>query len=89
MPKVFISYSYDSDEHQRWVYELAAKLRNNGVDVIFDKFETRLGSDLSLFMEQGLNKSTRVICVCSDNYNKKPTLEVMGLGMKKELYHQI
>ena len=38
-PKVFISYSHDSPEHRRWVSELGAKLRRNGVDVILDQWD--------------------------------------------------
>lgn len=37
-PKVFISYSWDTengdDEHKKWVRDLATKLRSHGVDVI-------------------------------------------------------
>ncbi|MCG1012151.1 TIR domain-containing protein [Tepidanaerobacter sp. GT38] len=40
-PTVFISYSWDSEEHENWVAFLAAKLRENGVDATIDKFETQ------------------------------------------------
>ena len=30
-PKVFISYSHDSEEHKSWVLQLATRLRSNGV----------------------------------------------------------
>jgi len=40
-PTVFISYSWDSEEHENWVVFLAAKLRENGVDATIDKFETQ------------------------------------------------
>lgn len=85
MPKVFVSYSYDSGNHKKWVLELASKLRSNGVDVVFDQFETRLGSDLALFMEQGLNESARVICVCSELYNEKANSGVSGVGYEKRI----
>lgn len=88
MPKVFISYSYDNDEHKSWVYDFAYKLRDNGVDVIFDQFETRLGSDLPLFMEQGLSKSNRVICICSDLYNQKANSGKLGVGYEKRIICQ-
>ena len=44
-PKVLISYSDDTQEHKRWISELATKLRKNGYvdftdDTQFDaKFE--------------------------------------------------
>ena len=33
---MFISYSHDSQEHKKWVLELAYRLRNNGIDAILD-----------------------------------------------------
>lgn len=85
MPKVFISYSYDDEEHKKWVFDLACRLRTNGVDAIFDQFETRLGSDLALFMEQGLNASNRVICICSELYNQKANSGQSGVGYEKRI----
>lgn len=65
-PKVFFSYSHDSEEHISWVLQLATRLRSNGVDVILDRWNTKLGSDLASFMERGLSKSQRVVCICSE-----------------------
>lgn len=49
-PKVFISYSWDTEdrnqEHKKWVYYLATKLRYHGVDVTLDQFDLRFGDDL-------------------------------------------
>lgn len=49
-PKVFISYSWDTEgenlEHKKWVLDLATKLRFHGVDVTLDQFDLRLGDDL-------------------------------------------
>lgn len=82
-PIVFISYSHDGVEHSGWVLNLASQLRSNGVDVIFDGFETKIGSDLALFMEQGLNASHKVICICSDKYNEKANKGIAGVGYEK------
>jgi hypothetical protein len=46
IPKVFISYSHDSQEHKKWGLDLATRLRNNGVDAIIDQWELRAGDDL-------------------------------------------
>jgi len=35
-PKVFISYSHDSEEHKAWVADLARFLISNGIDVVID-----------------------------------------------------
>jgi hypothetical protein len=83
IPTVFISYSHDSDEHKAWVKRLALRLRSNGIDVILDQFNLRLGNDLPSFMEQGLSKSHRVLCICSDNYVRKANKPEGGTGYEK------
>jgi hypothetical protein len=35
-PKVFISYSHDSKEHNAWVADLTRFLVSNGIDVVID-----------------------------------------------------
>lgn len=83
-PKTFISYSHDNDEHKAWVEKLAIDLRQHmGVDVIFDQWDLRIGSDLSLFMEQGLNEATLIICICSDEYVRKSNEGIGGSGYEK------
>ena len=70
-PGVFISYSHDSDEHKAWVERLAFRLEKNGVHVILDQWDLALGSNLQLFINQGLSKSRRVLCICTDIYCEK------------------
>jgi len=84
-PKVFISYSHDSEEHKDWVLQLATRLRSNGVDVILDRWNLKLGSDVASFMERELSKSNRIICVCSDNYVKKVNEGKGGAGYEKQI----
>lgn len=84
-PQVFISYSHDDDAHKNWVVQLATRLRSNGVDVILDAWNTKLGSDLASFMEQGLSNSQRVICVCSSKYVAKANGGKGGAGYEKQI----
>lgn len=84
-PKVFISYSHDDENHKEWVLQLATRLRSNGVDVILDRWNIRLGSDLATFMEHGLSKSHRVICICSANYIVKANEGKGGAGYEKQI----
>jgi hypothetical protein len=79
IPSVFISYSHDSEEHKNWVLQLATRLRSNGVNVLLDRWNLKLGNDLASFMERGLSKSQRVVCVCSENYGKKSNERWGGL----------
>ncbi|WP_239772859.1 toll/interleukin-1 receptor domain-containing protein [Tenacibaculum finnmarkense] len=84
-PIVFISYSHDSEEHKNWVLQLATRLRSNGVDIILDRWNLKLGSDLASFMERGLSKSTRIVCICSDSYVKKANEGKGGAGYEKQI----
>ncbi len=84
-PSVFISYTHDSDEHKDWVLQLATRLRSNGVNVILDRWNLKLGSDLASFMERGLSKSQRVVCVCSSTYVKRANEGKGGAGYEKQI----
>ncbi|SIN64182.1 toll/interleukin-1 receptor domain-containing protein [Chitinophaga niabensis] len=81
IPIVFISYSWDSPEHEDWILNLATKLRENGVDAILDKWDIGfLGKLLPHFMETSIFKSHRVICVMTPNYKKKTENLTGGVG---------
>ena len=84
VPRVFISYSHDDENHKIWVKELATKLRINGIDAILDQF-TPLGTDLPLFMEQGLSESHKVLCICSNIYNGKANAGKSGVNYEKRI----
>ena len=82
-PKVFISYSHDSPEHRRWVSELGAKLRHNGVDAILDQWDLGPGDDVTQFMERGIIDSDRVLVVCTDQYVRKANAPEGGVGYER------
>ena len=84
-PKVFISYSHDSPEHKRWVSELAAKLRRNGIDAILDQWDLGLGDDVTVtrFMERGIVDANRVLVICTDKYVSKANAEEGGVGYER------
>lgn len=84
-PKVFVSYSHDSDEHKEWVYKLACRLTKSGVEAILDQWDLQLGSNLIRFMEIGLKNSDRVIVICTDNYNQKSNGGLGGVGYEKNI----
>ena len=71
IPKAFVSYSHDSQEHKKWVLDFATRLRNSGVDAILDQWELQPGDDLPHFMEKYLRTSDRVLMICTDQYVEK------------------
>ena len=78
--KVFISYSHDSPEHMKWVSELGAKLRRNGVDAIFDQWDLGPDDDVPLFIERGFKDSDKVLVICTDSYVTKANDGEDGIG---------
>lgn len=83
IPKAFISYSHDSQEHKKWVLELAIRLRNNGIDAIIDQFELKPGDDVPHFMETNLSSADKVIMICSERYVEKANKGEGGVGYEK------
>ncbi|MEL7195613.1 MAG: TIR domain-containing protein, partial [Bacteroidota bacterium] len=70
-PKVFISYSWDSEEHKAWVLALANRLRQDGVDVILDQFSLSAGQNLRIFMEDSVKKADKIILILTDEYKRR------------------
>ena len=69
-PSVFISYSWDSNEHCAWVKALAERLRENGVGALLDKWELPFGADRTHFMEQ-VASSEFILVICTPRYATK------------------
>lgn len=82
-PKLFVSYSHDSEEHKDWVLTLATRLMGNGVDVILDQWDLTLGADLPRFMEYGLTGANRVLAICTEAYVQKANAGRGGVGYEK------
>ena len=83
IPKAFVSYSHDSQEHKKWVLDLAIRLRNNGVDATLDQWDLKPGDDLPHFMERGLVDADRVLMVCTEPYVAKANSGAGGVGYEK------
>lgn len=83
IPKVFVSYSHDSQEHKKWILDFATRLRNTGVDASLDQWDLKPGDDLPHFMEQNLAASERVLMVCTERYVEKANSGAGGVGYEK------
>ena len=57
-PKAFISYSWSNPDHEQWVMNLATFLVENGVEVIYDKWDLKEGHDAIAFMEKMVSDPT-------------------------------
>jgi hypothetical protein len=93
-PKVFLSYSHDSEPHKQWVELLAKDLVAKGIDVILDQWGLRFGQDTVSFMTQGITESDRVLIVCTEKYvgkadNRSGGVAFEGLIITGELVGNI
>ncbi|MDT2834326.1 toll/interleukin-1 receptor domain-containing protein [Vagococcus carniphilus] len=79
-PKVFISYSWEDEQHLNWVKSLADRLLANGVDASIDQYDLVLGDRLPQFMEQQITASDFVIIVCTKTYKEKANSRTSGVG---------
>lgn len=79
-PTVFISYSWEDNEHNEWVKLFADKLISDGVDAKIDQYDLTLGDRLPLFMEQSIISVDYVLIICTPNYKKKSDARIGGVG---------
>jgi hypothetical protein len=82
-PKVFISYSHDSQPHKDWVRSLAADLRANGIDAVLDQWDLSAGQDIAAFMAGGIRTANRVLLICTDKYVSKAEAGSGGVGYER------
>lgn len=79
-PKVFISYSWSSEEYKSVVLQLAEDLRRDGVDVILDRWDLRAGQDKYYFMEHSVQAANKVLILCDSKYMEKANNRTGGVG---------
>jgi hypothetical protein len=84
-PKCFISYSWDSVDHKKWVLNLATKLQENGVETSLDQWDAYPGLDLTKYMETCVRDSDYVLMVCTPTYAKKANEGKGGVGYEKTI----
>lgn len=84
-PSAFISYSWDDDNHKKWVKELSSRLRSDGVDVALDQWDAVPGDQLPLFMENAIRVSDYVLIICTPLYRRKSEERVGGVGYEGDI----
>lgn len=84
--KLFISYSWDSEEHQNWVLGLATDLDEyEELHVTYDRFDLDNFSDKNLFMEKAVQESDVILVVCTEKYREKADSRTGGVGIETTL----
>jgi hypothetical protein len=81
MKKIFISYSWDSQEHKDWVAKLADELEKfEDFHVCLDQFDLDSKMDRHLFMENAVYESDVVIVISTKEYARKANARTGGVG---------
>jgi TIR domain-containing protein len=70
-PKVLISYSHGSTEHAERVFELANRLRGDGIDCTIDQYVLVPEQGWPHWMEQQIRESNFVLMVCTKTYYER------------------
>ena len=80
-PKVFISYSHDTPEHEKLILELSNRLRKSGVDANIDQYQVVPSQGWPLWMEKEIRDSQFVLVVCTETYLRRVMKEETGKGL--------
>ena len=98
-PKVFVNYG--SEDKARFVRDFCARLRNNGVDAWYDRWEITLGDSLiQKIFEEGIREfqdkteqytkelEENMIGARRDGFNEKEDLKNKGLEEEKSMLQE-
>ena len=87
VPKVFISYSWSSQEHKDRIREWADRLLNDGIEVVLDQYELKDGDDKFVFMEKMVTDEsvTHVLAFCDKEYTEKANCRTAGVGAESQI----
>src|SRR5689334_8042518 len=86
-PRVFISYSHDSPEHEARVLALSNRLRDDGIDATLDQYETFPAQGWIRWMDQQVRDAQFVLVICTETYSRRAAGEEQpgtGLGATYE-----
>ena len=86
-PKVFISYSWTTQQHQELVKAWADRLLSDGIQVIIDIYDLEDGQDTNVFMEKMVTDPgvTNVLVFSDKGYSEKADARSKGVGIESQL----
>ena len=87
--RVFVSYSWDSDEHRTWVRNLCSRLVSDGVQVRLDQWYVRAGDSFMKFMEEEIRLAEIVVVVCTPKYARKVNSRTGGVGFEGQIISSV
>lgn len=89
-PKVFISYSWSSQEYKNFIKDIADILIDNGISVIIDIYDLTEGHDKISFMEKISTDTSisHVLIMCDKVYMEKANSRKAGIGIESQIISQ-
>lgn len=82
----FVSYSWDSEVHTKWVLDFVNALRRNGIDAKMDIMHTQNSTiNLNQMMITNLRDNDYIIIVLTENYAKRANDFQGGVGFETTL----
>src|ERR1700680_2275086 len=86
-PKLFISYSWSSPDHEKGVLTFAEELISQSINVVLDKGDLKPGHDANAFMETMVTDRhvTKVVLVCDKQYAEKSNKRSGGAGTEAQI----
>src|SRR5450759_1729700 len=85
MPKAFISYAWESEEHKSWIRKLAERLVLNGVETRLDQWHIAPGQSLTQFMEKEVQECDYILVICTKTYCQKSIARQGGVGYEQQI----
>ena len=70
-PRVFISYTHDSQEHMDRVWDLSERLRQDGVDCRIDQHEEAPAEGWPQWCDNQVEESHFVLVACTETYERR------------------
>lgn len=81
---IFVTYSWDSEEHRTKVASFVAFLRNNGFNATFDEelIQNQTAINFGTMMVSRFHKSDKILVVLSRGYAEKANTDSGGVGVE-------
>ncbi len=86
-PKVFISYSWTNDDYQNKIVSFARRLKSDGINVVIDVWDLKIGDNKYSFMEKCIgDPSINHVLIFSDiKYAQKANDREGGVGNETDI----
>ncbi|MFC0277051.1 toll/interleukin-1 receptor domain-containing protein [Enterococcus devriesei] len=86
---VTIVYSWDNEDHVKWVKKLAMELEKHNIQVTYDQNSLELGDDVNQFMELAVDTASIILAICTEKYKMKIDNREGGSGYEGRMIAQI